>query len=79
MNRQTLKLHRDLVARYRRIADLWVAYNVKSEDGPEVYGREFYHAVGELLQGIPMKRLELHHIRTSDVEPIVHIGRSEEE
>jgi hypothetical protein len=74
MSKQIQKVHTDLLTRYRRIADLWIAYQVKNEDGPAVYGREFYQAVGELLQGLPTKKLELYHIDVTDVESVVFPG-----
>lgn len=77
MSKQIQKATKDLLARYRRIADLWIAYQVKSDESPAVYGREFYQAVGELLQGIPTKKLELHHIDVADVESVVFPGNPE--
>jgi len=77
MSKQTQKTTKSLLDKYHRIVDLWVAYQVNSDEGPVVYGREFYLAVGELLQGIPTKKLELQHIDVADVESVVLPGNLE--
>jgi hypothetical protein len=76
-NRNGNGQQKEIVKRYRSITDLWVAYHIKSDDGPETFGREFYVAVGELIQGVPPKKLELHHIDVRDIVPVVQPDRSE--
>jgi len=76
MSERPIEVQTELIVRYRRVADLWVAYHVKCDNGPEEFGREFYHAVGEILQGVPLDRLELFHVQTDDVKNIVFTGRS---
>ncbi len=77
MVKQFIKVQKDALARYKRIADLWVAYYVHGED-PSEFGREFYHAVGELLEGVPVDKLMLHHVTPNQVESVVFTGRSNE-
>lgn len=67
------ELVKECADRYKQIADMWVAYHISNED-PAVFGREFYHAVGEILQGNPLNQLELYHIDTSTVKPVVFTG-----
>lgn len=79
MNRNGNGQQKEIVKRYRSIVDLWVAYHTKSDEGPETFGREFYIAVGDLLQGVPSKKLELHHIDARDIEQVLQPSRSETE
>jgi len=72
---RVLKTQAEVLARYRRIGDLWAGYYAKSTEGPEVFGREFYHAVGELLQGKPLEKLELMHLDVHELEAVVFPGR----
>jgi len=58
---RVLNVQRDLLARFDRISNLWVAYH-NSGKYPDDFGREFYHAVGKLLQGQPLDKVELYHI-----------------
>lgn len=71
---RTLKVQKEAITRYKRIADLWVAYYVHGED-PLEFGREFYHAVGDLLEGNPLSKLSLYHINNEDVQNVVFTGR----
>ncbi len=62
---RVLNVQRELVARFDRISNLWVAYH-NSGKYPDDFGREFYHAVGKLLQGYPLNKIELYHIDELD-------------
>jgi len=77
MGGQALRAQQDIVARYRRVSNLYVAYT-NSDGTPEEYGREFTIAVGELLEGQNINQLELFHINVDDVEDIVSYGKKEE-
>lgn len=58
-----------LALRCRDIANLYIAYT-NSGKFPDEFGREFYHAVGDILNGVPINRLELHHI-TGPIDDVV--------
>ncbi len=75
MSKRVLKTQAEVITRYRRIADLWATYYAKCAEGPEVFGREFYHAVGELLQGNPLENLELVHLDICNLEAVVFPGK----
>ena len=75
MSKRVLKTQAEVLARYRRVGDLWTGYYAKSTVGPEVFGREFYHAVGELLQGRKLENLELVHLNVEELEEVVFPGR----
>jgi hypothetical protein len=78
-SQRVLKTQAEVLARYRRIGDLWAAYYARSTVGPEVFGREFYHAVGELLQGTPLEKLELVHLDVQELESIVFPGKMDDQ
>lgn len=61
LSSRVLSVQRELLARFDRISNLWVAYH-NSGKYPDDFGREFYHAVGKLLQGHPLDKIELYHI-----------------
>ena len=65
----------ELAKRYKIIADLWVAYHVHADD-PAEFGREFYHAVGEILQGAATDSLELFHIDVKSIKRVAYTGRA---
>jgi len=71
MSDRVQKTQMEILTRYKRIGNLWTGYYARSKDGPEVFGREFYHAVGELLQGKPLDVLELTHINAEELEEVV--------
>lgn len=50
-----------LAERCRRISSLFMAY-YNSGKSSDVFGREFFHAVGDILNGTPLHRLEIFHI-----------------
>jgi len=64
------KVQQEIVARYNRVTNLYIAY-MNSGELPDVIGREFFHAVGDVLQGKPVEQLELYHIDASSVESVV--------
>jgi hypothetical protein len=68
--KRLLRAQRDILTRYDRISNLWVAYH-NSGKYPDDFGREFYYAIGKLLQGAPVSDLPLHHLDPEEVEPIV--------
>lgn len=68
LSSRVLNVQRELLTRFDRISNLWVAYH-NSGKFPDDFGREFYHAVGKLLQGHPLSKIELYHI--SNVIPSV--------
>jgi len=65
-----LNAQREILVRYDRISNLWVAYH-NSGKYPDDFGREFYYAIGKLLQGTPVPGLPLHHLDPEEVAPIV--------
>jgi len=67
------KVQRELVTRYNRIANLYIAYTNSGAFADE-FGREFFHAVGDILNGTPIDKLTLHHIDPSAFEEIVRRG-----
>lgn len=71
MNRRVLKVQEEILTRYRRISDLWTGYYAKCTVTPEVFGREFYRATGELLQGKPLERLNLIYLKTQELESTI--------
>jgi hypothetical protein len=62
----------EIIRRYNEISNLYVSY-FNSSKSSDVYGREFFHAVGEILQGVPVDRVksELYHIGA--VDAVVHV------
>lgn len=71
---RVIRAQQDIVARYKRVANLWAAY-LTSDAYPEDFGREFYHAVGEILEGKPLAELDLYHIDGSKVQDIIVHGK----
>ena len=67
-------VQRDLIARLDRIVDLIIAYNLSGKP-PDEIGREFYYAVGELTEGVPLDQLELFHIDSKEIEKIAVHGK----
>jgi len=76
MSGRVLRAQRDVIARFRRIANLYVAYT-NSDRSPEEFGREFVVAVGEIMEGKTIDQLELFHIDVSEIEDVVAHGRQE--
>lgn len=70
MARRMEKVQREIVQRYDHISNLYVAY-MNSGKFPDEFGREFFHAVGEIIQGVPIKQLTLFHLDSTAVEEIV--------
>lgn len=70
MARRMEKVQREIVQRYDHISNLYVAY-MNSGKFPDEFGREFFHAVGEIIQGVPVKQLTLFHLDPTAVEDIV--------
>ena len=75
---RVLRAQQDIVARYKRVANLWAAY-LTSDAYPEDFGREFYHAVGEILEGKPLTELDLYHIDAAAVQDIIVHGKEKHE
>jgi hypothetical protein len=64
------KVQREIVERYDNISNIYVAYMNCGKHSDE-FGREFFHAVGEILQGRPVRNLTLYHLNPKAVEGIV--------
>ena len=64
------RVQRELIERYSRISNLYIAY-VNSGKFPDEFGREFFHAVGDILQGTSVDQLTLFHVESSSVAPVV--------
>lgn len=60
----------ELADRCRRISNLYIAYHNSGKSADE-FGREFFVAVGEILNGTPIDELELYHVRAKDVEEVL--------
>lgn len=71
MARRMERIQREIVQRYDHISNLYVAY-MNSGRFPDEFGREFFHAVGEIIQGVPVKQLTLFHLDSAAVEDIVN-------
>lgn len=71
---RVIRAQQDIIARYKRVANLWAAY-LTSDAYPEDFGREFYHAVGEILEGKPLAELDLYHIDATKVQDIIVHGK----
>jgi hypothetical protein len=67
------KVKDELVTRYHRIANLYIAYTNSGSFADE-FGREFFHAVGDVLNGTPVEALTLHHIDAAAFEEVVLAG-----
>lgn len=65
------KVQREIIQRYDHISNLYVAY-MNSGKYSDEFGREFFHAVGEILQGKPVRQLTLFHLSTETIEEIVN-------
>ena len=59
-----------LAERCRRISNLFMAYH-NSGKSSEVFGREFYHAVGDILNGTPLHRLEVFHVDPKKIPEVL--------
>jgi hypothetical protein len=59
------KVQRDIVNRYDRIVNLWISFHNSGKYVDE-FSREFYHAVGRILQGAQLTpedlTIELHEV-----------------
>lgn len=64
------KVQREIIERYDNISNLYVAYMNCGKHSDE-FGREFFHAVGEILQGKPVRGLTLYHLDAATVQGIV--------
>jgi hypothetical protein len=65
------KIQREIIERYDNISNLYVAYMNCGKHSDE-FGREFFHAVGEILQGTPVRSLTLYHLDAPTVAGIVN-------
>ena len=59
----------ELVTRYHRIANLYIMYTNCGSYADE-FGREFFHAVGAILNGTPVDKLVLHHVAPKMFEEV---------
>ena len=57
------------------ISNLWIAYHGCGKF-PDDFGREFFHAVGKVLQGHAVGELSLYHIDPSRVVCLVSHNRN---
>jgi len=64
------RLQQEIIERYDRISNLYVAY-INSGKFSDVFGREFFHAVGDILQGVSNKNLMLYHLAGTPLTDIV--------
>lgn len=64
------KIQREIIERYDNISNLYVAYMNCGKHSDE-FGREFFHAVGEVLQGTSVRSLTLYHLDAQTIEGIV--------
>jgi len=71
MSKRVLKIQEEVITRYRRIGNLWTGYYAKCAAGPEIFGGEFFRAIGELLQGKQLEKLELVHLQTRELKSTV--------
>jgi len=59
------KVQREIVDRYDRIVNLWISFHNSGKYVDE-FSREFYHAVGRILQGVQLTpedlTIELHEV-----------------
>ena len=74
MPNRVAQVQKEVLAKFKRVSNLWVAY-FNSGAAPEEFGREFWHAVGDILQGKPINALELFHIDPNSVEDVIMHGR----
>ncbi len=68
------RVHRvqlEIIKRYNAVSNLYVSY-FNSHNAPDVYGREFFHAVGEILQGIPIDRVKAELFHLDSVSAVVY-------
>lgn len=59
-----------LAERCRRISNLFMAYH-NSGKSSDIFGREFFHAVGDILNGTPLHRLEIFHIDAKKIPEVL--------
>jgi hypothetical protein len=69
-NDKVLQQQADLAERCRRVINLYIAYH-NSGECADVFGREFYHAVGDILNGTSLKNLEVFHINPKNISEVV--------
>jgi hypothetical protein len=69
-NDKVLLQQADLAERCRRVINLYIAYH-NSGECADVFGREFYHAVGDILNGTSLKNLEVFHINPKSISEVV--------
>lgn len=59
------KVQQEIVTRYDRVANLWISFHNSGKYVDE-FAREFYHAVGRILQGVQLTpedlTIELHEV-----------------
>ena len=70
MAQRVEKLQKEIVGRYDRISNLYIAY-VNSGKFSDEFGREFFHAVGDILQGVSHKNLTLYHLGNTPIPDVV--------
>lgn len=68
--KRLFRVQQEILARYDCIINLWVAYH-NSGKFPDDFGREFYYAVGKLLQGTPIPELHLQHLDPAEIHSVV--------
>jgi len=64
------KVQLEIIKRYDNISNLYVAYMNCGKHSDD-FGREFFHAVGEILQGASVAQLTLYHLNRTEIEDIV--------
>lgn len=69
-NTRVLKVQLEVLGRLDEVTNLWIAYH-NSGKFPDEFGREFFHAIGKILQGSKVADLKLSHIPTERVSPVV--------
>lgn len=67
---RVLNVQREILARYDCISNLWVAYH-NGDKFPDDIGREFFHAVGKILQGHSLDKLMLFHVDPKKIKQVV--------
>jgi hypothetical protein len=69
-NNKLIQQQADLAERCRRVINLYIAY-YNSGECADVFGREFYHAVGDILNGTSLKNLEVFHINPKSIPDVI--------
>ena len=64
------RVEANLAERCRRISNLYIAYH-NSGTSSDIFGREFFHAVGDILNGTPLHRLEVFHIDPKRISEVL--------